>query len=277
MKIRSAVTVCLVPELPHGPFVFRDPLPESCRKAAAAGFDAVEILFPSADAADPGALREALSSSGLKLAAFGTGAGYLLRGLHLSSPDPAKRRGAVAYASDLMDKLCPLGASPVIGTLQGRVEEGVDRAAALGWLREGLEALGERAGRHGVTVLLEPINRYETNLLNRADQAVELIESLRGNGVKLLADLFHMNIEEASPCDALRRAGKRLGHVHFVDSNRRPAGCGHTDFAAVWRTLREMGYAGYASAEALPYPDPTAAAEQTMRAFRRWLSPPATA
>ena len=80
-----------------------------------------------------------------------------------------------------------------------------------------------------------------------------------------------MNIEEADIGEALRDAGKRLGHLHFVDSNRRPAGCGHLDYGPIGAALREIVYAGYASAEALPWPDSQAAAEQTMKAFRRWL------
>lgn len=271
--MKSAVTICLVPELPGGPFVFRDGLAESCRKAAAAGYDAVEILFPSARAFDPGVLRAVLAEHDLKLAAVGTGAGYLLHGVHLCSPDAAKRRRAVAFAADLQEAAAGFGAPAVIGALQGRGEDGVDRARALAWLREGLDALAGRGRRLGVPLLLEPLNRYETNMINRIAQGIELIESLRSDNVKVLADLFHMNIEEADPCAALRRAGRRLGHVHFVDSNRRPAGCGHTDFAAVGRTLRAMGYAGYASVEALPYPDPEAAARSSMRAFRRWLAP----
>jgi sugar phosphate isomerase/epimerase len=78
-----------------------------------------------------------------------------------------------------------------------------------------------------------------------------------------------MNIEEASIADALRAAGDLVGHVHFADSNRRAAGMGHTDFAPIAAALQEIGYAGYAAAEIFPLPDPAAAAEQTVRAFRQ--------
>jgi sugar phosphate isomerase/epimerase len=80
-----------------------------------------------------------------------------------------------------------------------------------------------------------------------------------------------MNIEEAYPADSLRSAGKSVGHVHFVDSNRRAAGSGHIDYAPIAEALHEIGYNGYASAEALPYPDSESAAEQTIHAFRRWF------
>jgi sugar phosphate isomerase/epimerase len=119
-------------------------------------------------------------------------------------------------------------------------------------------------------LLIEPLNRYETNLLNTLAQGAELVDALSSRGtVQLLADLFHMNIEEVDAASALRAAGDRVGHVHFVDSNRRPAGSGHLDFAPVARALQAMHYDGYASAEALPWPDSRGASERTLRMFRR--------
>jgi sugar phosphate isomerase/epimerase len=89
--------------------------------------------------------------------------------------------------------------------------------------------------------------------------------------VKLLCDLFHMNLEEVSLAEALRNAGQHVGHVHFADSNRRAVGFGHTDLAPVVQALREIGYAGAVSAEILPLPDSDAAAAQTMQAYRRFF------
>jgi sugar phosphate isomerase/epimerase len=88
----------------------------------------------------------------------------------------------------------------------------------------------------------------------------------------LLADLFHANIEEVDIAAAISAAGRHIGHVHFVDSNRRPAGCGHIDYAPIVAALREIGYDGYLSAEALPWPDSEGAARQTMKVFREVTS-----
>ena len=86
--------------------------------------------------------------------------------------------------------------------------------------------------------------------------------------MKLLADLFHMNIEEADIAGRDPAGGRHIGHVHFADSNRRPAGFGHTDFDAVVAAIREIGYDGYFAAEAFPYPTPEEAARQTVKRFR---------
>ena len=89
--------------------------------------------------------------------------------------------------------------------------------------------------------------------------------------MKLLCDLFHMNIEETDIAGALRLAGPHLGHVHFADSNRRAIGFGHTDIAPIAAALKEMNYAGYVSAEVLPLPDGETAARQTIASFKRWF------
>jgi sugar phosphate isomerase/epimerase len=90
--------------------------------------------------------------------------------------------------------------------------------------------------------------------------------------VKLLADLYHMNIEEVNLAEAIRKVGPLVGHVHFADSNRKAAGMGHTDFASIVVALREVGYSGYLSAEVLPLPDSDTAAKQTIESFRKLMA-----
>ena len=80
-----------------------------------------------------------------------------------------------------------------------------------------------------------------------------------------------MNIEEVNLSESIRKFGKDIGHVHFADSNRKPMGFGHTEMAPIAEALKEIGYAGYVSAEAFPFPNPDAAAEQTIRAFREYF------
>ena len=271
--IRSSVTISLVPSLWGGPWIYWDDLEISLAKAKAAGFDAVELFTASADAVNPDTLSRLLADQGLELAAVGTGAGRVLHGLHLTSPDSRIRRGARDFISAMIDFGGRLGAPAIIGSMQGRLERGAERAQALEWLAESLAVLEQEAAAHGVKLIYEPLNRYETDLTNRLDDGVALIESLGRGNVCLLADLFHMNIEEESVAGAIRAAGEHIGYVHFVDSNRRPAGLGHLDLGEVGRALREVGFQGYASAEALPYPDPDAAAAQTMAAFKEFLCP----
>jgi sugar phosphate isomerase/epimerase len=274
MSIRLAASICLVPQIKNGPFLYSGDLADGCRRAAQAGFDAVEVLVPSAEEFDAALLKRLLSEHNLDLSGLGTGAGFLTHRLHLASSDTSIRRRALDYAAAIVDRAGEFGAFAVIGSLKGLVEPGVERATVLDWLCEGLHALAERAARYGVPLIVEPLNRYESNYINRLEEGVELIKSMGSPNIKLLADLFHMNIEEVSIADALRGAARHLGHVHFVDSNRRPAGCGHIDIPAVGRVLSEIGYDGFLAAEALAWPDSDGAARQTVEVFRRHVASP---
>ena len=277
IMIKPCVTISLVRSLgprslSGGPWIYWDELEVSIPKARAAGFDAVELFTSSADAVDTDILSGLLDKYGVKLAAVGTGAGKVLHQLHLASPDKGIRRKARGFISSMIEFGGRFGAPAIIGSMQGFVETGVERVQSLGWLAEGLSELGSTAAAYGVNLIFEPLNRYETNLINRLADGVELIKSVKCKNILLLADLFHMNIEEESIAACLRKFGDYIGYVHFVDSNRRAAGMGHIDLAEVARALSEIGYDGYVSAEALPYPDSDKAAAQTIAAFKKFLT-----
>jgi sugar phosphate isomerase/epimerase len=269
MAMKSCVTISLVAEARGGPFVFWDELAAGCEQAARLGFDAVEVFPPSPDAVNPAELQRLLHTHHLALAAMGTGAGWLRHRLTLTSPDAAVREKALAFVRGIIDTAGPFGASAIIGSMQGRHGDGLDKAAALAHLTQALNSLGDQARKYNVPLIYEPLNRYETNLVNTVEDGVRLLQSLATTNVVLLADLFHMNIEETDLAAALRTGGRHIGHVHFVDSNRRPAGRGHLDFVPIVAALRDIGYQGYLSAEALPYPTPWEAAQQTIATYRR--------
>ena len=266
--MKPCVTISLVAEARGGPFIFWDDLSGSCAQAAGLGFSAVEIFAPGPEGIEVPALATLLQQHQLSLAALGTGGGWVKHKLTLTSADAEIRTRARDFIARMIAVAARFGAAVIVGSMQGRFEGNVSRNQALDYLGAALEELGNVAARQKVTVLYEHLNRYETNLLNRIEDVMPFVSGLPQN-VKILADLFHMSIEEANIADAIRASRERLGHVHLADSNRRPAGLGHTDFVPIFRALREIGYAGYVSAEALSFPDPSRAAEQTMRAFRQ--------
>lgn len=265
--IKSAVTISVVEQARKGPFVFHDDVAAGCRKAAELGFDAVEIFAPSAAAIEALPLPALLQEHDLALAAVGTGAGMVIHGLHLCDPDETRRTAAQDFIRGIIDAGAPFGAPAIIGSMQGRWDANTDQQTATQLLRDSLELLGSHAAERGVKLIYEPLNRYETNLAMTMEQGVELLAPLSTDNVVLLADLFHMNIEERNIADGMRTAGKHVGHVHFVDSNRQAAGRAHMDYGPIVQALNDIGYDGYASAEAFPIPDSDEAARQTIETF----------
>jgi sugar phosphate isomerase/epimerase len=267
----SSVTVSLVPEARGGPFVFWDDLPTAARAAAELGFDAIEIFPPGPEAVDVAAVRKLLADHGLKLAAMGTGAGWVKHKLHLTHADAAIRGKARDFIRSIIDTAGPLGAPAIIGSMQGRWGESVSREQGFAWLGEALVELGNHAKQYNVPLIYEPLNRYETNYCTTMEMGVKLLQDSGATNAVLLADLFHMNIEEADIPAAIRVGAGYIGHIHLVDSNRRPAGMGHLDLPPIATVLREINYNRYLSAEALPYPDSLAAAKQTMETYSKYF------
>jgi sugar phosphate isomerase/epimerase len=267
--MKSAVTVCLVPEARSGPFVFHDGLAYGCARAAAVGFDAVEIFPRSAETIDRADLKQLLAKHRLSVAAFGTGAGWVVRKLTLTSPDPAVRSEARRFIASIIELAGDFHASAIVGSMQGRLASDQNREQTFAWLRESLDELGDQAASHQLPLLLEPLNRYETNVFIRLGETAAFLRTLRTQNVRILADLFHMNIEETDMAAAIRKTGSLIGHIHFADSNRRAIGFGHTEIEPIVSAIREIGYNGYLSAESFPLPDADSAARQTVESFRR--------
>ncbi|TWT72119.1 sugar phosphate isomerase/epimerase family protein [Crateriforma conspicua] len=266
--IKSAITVSLVEEAKGGPFVYWNGLDDACSEAARLGFDAIEIFAPAADAVDVDKLLPTLQQHELKVAAVGTGAGMVKHGLSLTDPDKDRREKACQFVESIIHFGGRLSAPAIIGSMQGRWGGDLDRDAALGLLAESINRLAPIAAEHGVPLIYEPLNRYETNLLTTVADACGFLRTLDTDNVKLLADLFHMNIEEADIAQAIRDGGNDIGHIHFVDSNRQAVGLGHMDYAPIIQALQDIRFDGYLSAEAFPLPDSDTAAVKTIEAFR---------
>jgi sugar phosphate isomerase/epimerase len=136
-------------------------------------------------------------------------------------------------------------------------------------LLAGLTELGEHAKAEGVALFLEPLNRYEDHMVNRLDQAADLIDAIGLDSVRIGADTYHMNIEEDDPADSLTRFGHYIGHVQVSDSNRLQPGAGHLDWPAVLGALDATGYPGYLALESRLRGEPAAAVASVPPFLRR--------
>jgi sugar phosphate isomerase/epimerase len=266
--MKSAVTVSLVPEASGGPFVFWDDLDFAIQSAKELGFDGIEIFPPDSETLR--SLNVAQRLQGFPVAAIGTGAGWVKHRLLLCDPDREQRQRAIEFVRSMMRMASELSAPAIVGSMQGRSTPTLPKAEARALLRDSLETLNDEARKLGQPLLFEPLNRYETDQANTLEQASVLTEELKG--VLLLADLFHMNIEEANVAESIRHAGLKIGHVHFADSNRMAIGFGHLEVSSVVQSLRSIDYSGYLSAEVLSRPDAMGAAQQTIKSFHKYTS-----
>lgn len=240
------------------------------RAARELGYDAIDLSLRDPTDQAVVACAEAAVSSGLAIRALGTGQSFHTDRLSLVSMDPKVIATLADRMVRLIDFAARFNASVIVGGIRGRLEG--DTFQKKDQYSRAIELLGGHAryaSRCGVSLLIEPLNRYETNFLNTVSDALGAIREIGADNVGVLADTFHMNIEESSMSDALRLAGQNLGHVQFADSNRCAAGQGHINFHKLAEVLRDIGYSGYVSAEILPIPDSWIAAEQSINYFHQ--------
>ena len=241
---------------------FKGNLETNLKHIAALGYDGVELAIRDPRLVNLDGLELLVSEQGLSVPAIGTGQAWGEEGLSFTDPDPAIRRLAIERIKSHIPGAARFGAVVIIGLIRGIVKPGVNPAQAMDWLVEALRECSRAAHGLGVRLALEPINRYETTLINNVAQGLELIERVGADNFGLLLDTFHMNIEEADIEASIRQCSLRIFHFHVADSNRWYPGAGHLDFKSMLRSLFATGYTGWISGEFMPFPDGETAAQR---------------
>jgi sugar phosphate isomerase/epimerase len=249
--------------------LFAGDWPAALDAAVDLGYDAIEVSVR--DPADPAVIAcdDGLRRYGLQLSAIATGQSFYSDGWSPTSDDPEVQSRLEERMYRIIDLASPWEAMVVIGGVRGTLTgSDVEKADQYRRSVDAIRRYGEYALKQGVSLVIEPINRYETNYINTIQDALQFISDVDLDNLGILADTFHMNIEEANLAESLRSAGDRMHHAQFTDSNRLAAGRGHIDFAALAAVLTDSGYRGYLSTETLPLPDSRTAARQAIELFR---------
>ncbi len=231
-------------------FVWESPLTTArvealADKAVQLGFDVLELACEDPALLDFPQVRDALAARGLEpvvCGAFGPGR-------DISSDDASARQGGFAYIRQLIDAAAVVGARIVCGPMYSQTGKTrllpddarrAERRRAASALRE----LADYAAERGVRLALEPLNRFETDMINTVQQGMDFLAEVDHAAVGLHLDTFHMHIEEKSSADAVRLAGDRLFHFHACENDRGIPGTGQVAWKSIASALREIGYQG---------------------------------
>ena len=217
-------------------------------KCARLGFDILEVACGAFDREDDRFFRElaaAAKANGLRL----TGGYGPRKGHDLAGTDPAQVEAAFRFYADMFRKMELAGIDRLGGALYSywpaQCTPETDKAADTDRSVARMQRLADLAADHGITLCMEALNHFEGYMINTADECLAYVRAVNRPNVKVMLDTFHMNIEEDSLTDAIRKSGPLLGHFHVGEANRRcPGPNGRFDWAAIGRALRSIGYAG---------------------------------
>jgi D-psicose/D-tagatose/L-ribulose 3-epimerase len=218
---------------------------ELAPRIAELGFDLIELPVEEPGAWDPGLAAEATARAGLSASVCCV----MPPGRDLAVADAEVVARTQKYLRHCVEIATRVGSGTVAGPMYSAVGrlwrlDAAERSETLALVAERLRPIAEFAGERGVRLAVEPLNRYETSLVNTVEQALALIEALDHPVGGLLLDTFHLNIEEKSPADAARRAGSHIAHVHACGTDRGAPGRDSFGWPEFLATLDDVGYDG---------------------------------
>ena len=251
---------------------FSGSLAQNIADIAFMGYDGVELAIRDPKLVDLDALEALTREHGLRVPAIGTGQAWGEEKLSFTDPDESVRRAAIERVKSHVPLAARFNAVIIIGLLRGIIKPSITQEQGMAWVCEALQECSTAAKPYGVRLALEPINRYETTLVNSVAHGMALIDRVGADNFGLLLDTFHMNIEEPDILQSISTCGDRIFHFHVADSNRWYPGAGHLDFSGILSRLQSTGYDGFVSGEFMPLPDPLTAARENFARLRAILS-----
>lgn len=231
-------------------------------KAAKLGFDGVELALKRADEINVYQLQKLLDENKIEVSCISTGQVYADGGLMLTHENREKREQVKIIFKEFIDLAASFGKIVNIGRVRGQIGTRPKRQVEDIFVEVARELCTYALSRD-VTLILEPVNRYECDFINSVEEGVQLMQKVGMPNMMLMPDVFHMNIEDKTIGLELAKNIKYIKYIHMADSNRLAPGQGHTSFPDIFDCLLGAGYDGWVSAEILPIPSPDIAAEQT--------------
>ncbi|MGB9976565.1 TIM barrel protein [Thermovenabulum sp.] len=253
------------------PVLLRGDITKNIKKAKHFGYDAIEIHIEDASLLNVEKIIESLNENKMTVTTLGTGLVYVKDKLSFTNPEKEIREKAVERINGHIKAAKILNAKVIIGSIRGIIPDIENFEMYKSFAIDCFKKCLENAEKYNVELVIEPLNRYETNFINNLEEALEIIEKIGSKFLKVHLDTFHMNIEEKDFKDAIILAKGKLGHIHFSDSNRKYPGSGHINFKEIVEALKYIDYKGAIAFEYLPVPDGEVAAERGINYIKNFL------
>ena len=228
----------------HSPF--DDPFGQF-KLAKEYGFDMYEIAIEDWNTINADDIKKAMAETGIEV---NTICGCFGDTRDVSSDDPTVRENGVKYINDMVDLAAEIGAEVVAGPIysavgKARMTTPEEKAQQWDWAVENLQKCADYAASKGIKLAIEPLNRFETDMINTAEQGLELQKRIGRDNVGFMLDTFHMNIEESNIPDAIRSVGDKNYTFHACAGNRGTPGEDNFDWQAIKKAFDDIGYDKY--------------------------------
>lgn len=229
------------------------------------GFQGVEFMTINPSELDWGHIEKAATRNDLDIVLVCTGEIYGQQGLTFMDPDENIRLQAIKRVKEMMDFAAYFGAMINIGRVRGQYRDTLPRGLSYQYALEGFKSIAEYGEKKNVKIAIEPVTYMQTNFINTAAEAIQICKEVGSEQLKIMLDLFHLNIEEKDILQTIRDSKDYNIHIHLADNNRRYPGMGGFDFEKILRTINETGYKGAVCTEIYQLPNQLEAAQGTAR------------
>lgn len=267
-RFKYGIVAALSPLPRRYPVALRGDIETMAATAAEIGYDGIELHIKDPGQYDARHIRRVADDNGLEFCGIATGMEYNINKLSLIADDDTVRNAAVERLREHMELAEFIGGPVIVGIMRGSIPDFELEEKYLDYYRDCLRRLDGYADAMGVPLVVESITRYISNYLNDIVETADFLDDLGTRHITLHIDTHSMNIEDIDMAANIDRCARRIGYVHYSDSNRWYPGGGHIDFAAIHRALVRTGYQGYVTVECVPEPGEREAARLGLEYMR---------
>jgi sugar phosphate isomerase/epimerase len=250
---------------------YQGDMKEAFSRLAALGYDGAELMMVEPDRVDRDRIERLSREYGIEVPVICTGEVYGQARLSFMDPDESVRREAIRRTKGIIDFASCFGAQVNIGRLRGRLFPDTPREKSIDWMYAAFEDVTDYAAERGITMTLEPIAHIFCNNINSTHEGVDVVKRVGRDNFRLMADVFHMNLEDASVEAGFTEMRPYLSHIHVCDSNRLAPGRGNFDFKTITEMIKQIGYRAYISAEIFQFPSQDIVLEETIKHLKPLL------